>query len=664
METNLLKNIKSNYILRRILDNIKDKKLILKLFAHSKLFQNKLGIKLFDYKKVFFKNFSFEDYLCFNELYDDNIEFDKEELKNNLKEDLSKIKFDYKNIANVQDYLIYYFKEYYNKIKEEELDYDKEHKILIDIYSPFFEILSKTEIFLDLFNIIILHKNIIKKYNLLNDYINSFDKINQFESRNISVSLYYGKEEDLNYLNKYIININNLGSLIIFIINLDKDFSFSINEKDINLKNVKNLRIDSKLSKSIKIQNNSFDIINDLDFLEELQLNDLTFKNALKIKLYNLKKLYISNCKNISFGEDKPYEIEILELSNCEIIKPKTLLNFPKLKKYFVDNIFEKHYYKLTIFDIINNPKYLNIDTDKVDDINNISSIEYLKVDYASFYKEENKKKLEKILSMNNLKYFDILLYNLYNDEISKISGENKSIEKAIICWVDNYDCILYNLQNKFPNLSNLTIAITDIDQGYNQNIKSSIEIRENPGNKINQFKIESFLGMNIKFYIQSFENLVSVSFKISWRFDISNNNFPIFNNDCKVIFKSLKNFYFSVDRCYRMNFDILNNIYNNLDKMPNLKSFSLKCSHKNITGEFVLKFIEKLLLMRLNNIELFLTKEYENEDYHEEYSINELKEICHKININCFNFISIRKFESKKSEIKNLFIDLENFED
>ena len=156
----------------------------------------------------------------------------------------------------------------------------------------------------------------------------------------------------------------------------------------------------------------------------------------------------------------------------------------------------------------------MNIDTDKVDDINNTSSIEYLKVDYASFYKEENKKKLEKILSMNNLKYFDILLYNLYNDEISKISGENKSIEKAIICWVDNYDCILYNLQNKFPNLSNLTIAITDIDQGYNQNIKSSIEIRENPGNKINQFKIESFLGMNIKFYIQSFENLVSLSFK------------------------------------------------------------------------------------------------------------------------------------------------------
>ena len=76
METNLLKNIKSNYILRRIFDNIKDKKLLLKLFDHSKLFQKKLDIKLFDYKKVFFKNFSFEDYLCFNKLYDDNIEFE------------------------------------------------------------------------------------------------------------------------------------------------------------------------------------------------------------------------------------------------------------------------------------------------------------------------------------------------------------------------------------------------------------------------------------------------------------------------------------------------------------------------------------------------------------------------------------------------------------
>ena len=61
---------------------------------------------------------------------------------------------------------------------------------------------------------------------------------------------------------------------------------------------------------------------------------------------------------------------------------------------------------------------------------------------------------------------------------------------------------------------------------------------------------------------------------------------------------------------------------------------------------------------MRLNNIELFLTKVYENEDYHEEYSINELKEICDKININYFNHISIRKFETKKTE------DWENFED
>ena len=62
-------------------------------------------------------------------------------------------------------------------------------------------------------------------------------------------------------------------------------------------------------------------------------------------------------------------------------------------------------------------------------DINTTSSIEYLNINYSSFDKEINKKKLEKIISMNNLKYFDIYLYNLYNDEISKIPGENKSIE-------------------------------------------------------------------------------------------------------------------------------------------------------------------------------------------------------------------------------------------
>ena len=176
MEQSFLRNLKSNYILHKILEHIKNKNAILKLFAHSKYFQNKVGIKLIDYQKEFFKDFLFEKYLCFNAIYDNNQEFDKNIIKNSLRDDLLQKKFDSNNIINNREFLLYYFKKYFNRINEEELDSYKKHKILIDIYSPFFEELSKAENFNEFFTISILPRDIINKYNLKNDYINFFDK--------------------------------------------------------------------------------------------------------------------------------------------------------------------------------------------------------------------------------------------------------------------------------------------------------------------------------------------------------------------------------------------------------------------------------------------------------------------------------------------------------
>ncbi len=75
-------------------------------------------------------------------------------------------KFDSNNIINNKEYLIYYFQKYYKELNEEGIDKMKENKILIDIYSPFFEALSKTEIFSELFSIEILLSYIIKNKNL------------------------------------------------------------------------------------------------------------------------------------------------------------------------------------------------------------------------------------------------------------------------------------------------------------------------------------------------------------------------------------------------------------------------------------------------------------------------------------------------------------------
>ena len=299
MEKTSLASIKSIIILKRILDCIKEEKLILKLFLYSKLFQNKLDIKLIDYQKIFFQNFCFENYLCLNQIYENKLDIDKDELQKNLKNDLLKIKFDSKNIINAKEYLIYYFKKYYEKTNEDDSDMDKNKKILIDIYSPFFEILYKTEIFTEIFNTKILPRSIIHKNNLKNDYITIFDNLYKFNPQYSSISIYCSEKDDFNVFNELEINLVNIKNLIVFVLDSINTFSFSFNELDNSLKNLKHLRIDSKYTKSLKIKDEHFENINNLYFLEELQLNDIIFENNFIIKLFDIKKLYLTNCKKI-----------------------------------------------------------------------------------------------------------------------------------------------------------------------------------------------------------------------------------------------------------------------------------------------------------------------------------------------------------------------------
>ena len=61
----LIKRIKSPYILKNIFNYIKDINFKMKLFFYCKLFQNKLDIKLIDYKEKYIDNigFDFNEYL-------------------------------------------------------------------------------------------------------------------------------------------------------------------------------------------------------------------------------------------------------------------------------------------------------------------------------------------------------------------------------------------------------------------------------------------------------------------------------------------------------------------------------------------------------------------------------------------------------------------------
>ena len=91
----MLENIKANYVLKTIFDYLENENLNLKLFIHSKLFQKKLGLNLYDYWDNYFSEkledtITLKDYFFFQDedgdlYYPEN--FDKDLLNKKLKDD-------------------------------------------------------------------------------------------------------------------------------------------------------------------------------------------------------------------------------------------------------------------------------------------------------------------------------------------------------------------------------------------------------------------------------------------------------------------------------------------------------------------------------------------------------------------------------------------------
>ena len=84
---------------------------------------------------------------------------------------------------------------------------------------------------------------------------------------------------------------------------------------------------------------------------------------------------------------------------------------------------------------------------------------------------------IEKIISIKTLKKIDFELLKSEKDYIIDINGENNSVTDLKIDWNESEsDCILYNIQKKFPNLSSIIINTV----GYSNNFESpTLEINE-----------------------------------------------------------------------------------------------------------------------------------------------------------------------------------------
>ena len=224
------------------------------------------------------------------------------------------------------------------------------------------------------------------------------------------------------------------------------------------------------------------------------------------------------------------------------------------------------------------------------------------------FYKNNEdiieKKMIEILINIKTLKKIDFTLRVINNDEISKIDGENYSVKDMCVNWKSKNDCILYSLQYKFLKLNKLIIN--------NGNMKYilpiNLELKENSTCNTHEIDINCKGEGNIKLYIESFEKL----FKVNFNFDniIKNieNVFPILNDKCTTIFELLTHFNFTYYQ--EISPDILNNIINNIDKIPNLKEFSLRCLCLDKEGNYK-KLFKKIISSNLDfvNVEIIKTE-------------------------------------------------------
>ena len=612
----ILDNIKSKYIINNIFNFIKNSNFKFRLVNHCKFYQKKLDLTFSDYQEKYFRKYSKILKLNVLDFLTKTPTFNNKRLQEKLNELLLKCNFE--NNIDFQRYALYCLNNYLNK---------NEFPLFIDIYSPFFDSVSNSDFFEKIFlNIYINEEN---DYHLNNDYISFFKKLNKLNWKYPGISFYLGNiKEKKNYFEMFNININKI-KRINLLINNNKliEFFFSNNFKNnllyLELNNENKLKI---------IETNILEQINEFQVLNELHLIGFIFKNMFILKLPNLQILYISSCNNITLAEDSTLKIKVLYFEYFKFEKQNYLFKFPELE---ICNLGYEE--MLGIVDLSS--------LEKLKIINNILANDFIHLEGKTIEKAiiasnsqinqviDEIKLIKKILSLKSLKSVNFHI-NSDSSDILKMNGTNYNIMELDIKWASKIDCILYDFQKQFTNLTELKLDFCSSKNNYND---GAIEIIEEKNCKINKFSLFAGYHNKIHFHIGIYENLISVNLnicKINYKLDFKK-IFPIFDNNCNIIFKNLKNFEFcSFDGYNRYNLmekNIINNIYNNLDKMPNLKTFSMKCFCQNI-GNIYIYFFKKLLSLNLEEIELMIDDNNNKNSKINICSKYELKEICPSI--------------------------------
>ena len=564
------------------------------------------------------------------------------------------------NIDSFQNSVINYCKKYIEKKKINDGNILIFKYKFIDIFSPFIELFSKDDLYKSLFFIPIII-DFIKEQNLIQEYYNFFESINKSKSIYNSFYFYLDDINDIFNINDLGINFNPIKRFSLYIKSSDRlNSPENYNEKELfnvfKLNNIENnlthLIIDAKLN----IKSNIFETINNYKHLNYLTLKDINFDTTFTVKLNSLKFLRLLKCENISITQEYANNLKSLFLF-CTYIKSDNKLLFPEIEAFVYQMFYKNSLLKETI-DINSMIKLKKLFIDMDVNCLLLNNCDKLQIENLKLYSVEINinniinilKKIFELKKLKQLLFSLMTINNEMNEELSKLSGQNNSVEKLKIIWIGNEDNgISYNLQTKFPNVTYLKIKRErHLERG-------SLEIKENKNLKINKINITAKGEVN-KIYIQSYESLTDVELNFNI-YNHNENGFALFNDKCDYIFKSLINL--KLDFKGETEIRFINNIFKNIEKTPNLKSFKLSFTYKNLKEKCYEEYIKKLLSLKLKSIELNKRKNKKQKIYDESnsgesdnsedsglyYSENELKNLYNDFCLMKYYKILINKF-------------------
>ena len=309
---------------------------------------------------------------------------------------------------------------------------------------------------------------------------------------------------------------------------------------------------------------------------------------------FNLKKLFIYDSNRFFFGFQN-MTLKFPNIDECELIDRYSEIS---------------HYNNLIDFSSFKNLKSLKVEDSDFFHLNlDNASLEQLSVFAHSFSKRSINLKFEvsdirvikKIISLEYLKKVFFKLNIINREKILKINDKNNSIRDMTICLNAHRigDFMIY-LQKLFPNLVKLAIIMDSIS--YNNDKEYKLEIIENINYKIDEVKL-IMGGTDIIFNCGLYENLKIIDIECNNKIKDFTNILPFFNNKCDVIFKNLFFLRFIYHGTNGINPDILKNLYNNINKMPNLKYFELISQFKNDTENMFQKLQESLKRLNLETL-------------------------------------------------------------